>query len=383
MNWYDQVVARPAVISANNPQSISQQLRLELLKQVREASIAPGKRIPSERELAERYKISRTSVREAIAQLLIEGVLVRGGGRGTYVAEGMPAVPRGQLKRQVGFWIGERIFLFVQAGYNRILAGASEACYEAGYGLQFLPIDDRKMRELLDRGVPTDQLDGSILAGGANRDLVATLETSGIPLMLVDLLTGGGTAESIHIDYESGTKAAVDHLLSLGHTNVGFIGFAHSHKYESYWRSLDERGMPYHPRSVEFLEASDLSASTVAGFAAMQTILKRPPLPSAVIVTNDCVALGAMEALNLASIPVPEQMSIIGFDDLIDGPVPLTTVRVDLIEVGRVAARRLIAWIEKGERPVEPTRVPVELVIRASTAAPVRASAEALVAPPK
>jgi GntR family transcriptional regulator of arabinose operon len=256
-----------ASISGNNPQSISQQLRLELLRRIRSGSIKAGSRIPSERELAETYSISRTSVREAIAQLLIEGILTRGGGRGTYVSTRSRVQPeRAELPlahsateaRQIGFWISERIFNFVQVGYNRILSGASEECFAAGYGLNFLPLDDRRIRELLDAGPLTKKLKlrGSILAGGVSRDVLAALEHSGMPLILVDLLTEGIGAESVHIDYESGTNAAIQHLVSMGHKNIGFIGFAHSHKYEAYWRSLEAAGVQYQPRWVEFLEAS-------------------------------------------------------------------------------------------------------------------------------
>ncbi|MBV9491533.1 MAG: GntR family transcriptional regulator [Verrucomicrobia bacterium] len=359
-----------ALISNNNPESISHQLRLELLRQIQGGKLRAGNRIPSERELAEQYRISRASVREAIAQLLIEGVLTRGGGRGTYVSQRTSAPSRESVNHQIAFWISERIFFFVQAGYARILAGASEACHECGYGLQFLALDDRKLKDLLERGPLSKQFDGSILAGGLSRDLAAEIGKQALPLISVDLLTGAAGAESIHIEYETGMRAAVDHLVSLGHTNIGFIGFAHSQKYESYWKSLDDCRLAYRPRFVEFLEQSDLSPGTVAGFDAMQTILSRPPLPTAIVVTNDEVAVGAIEALKIAQLSVPAEMSIVGFDDLVAGPLPLTTVKVDLVEVGRIAGQTLLRWIETGDRPASPIKVPVDLMLRSSTAAP-------------
>ncbi len=374
-----QATPRPqdGLISSNNPLPISKQLRVQLLLEMKSGAIQAGSRIPSERELAERYKISRTSVREAITQLIAEGVLARGEGRGTFAREvasvgpaAAPAPFRSAARKPIGFWISAGIFGFAQEGYSRILTGASEACHEAGYGLQFLPVDDRRIRELQDRGPLSDQLEGSILTGGAGADLISTLEESGLPLILVDLLTDFGQPESIRIDYESGTRAAMDHLVGLGHRDIGFIGFPHSHKYEAYWRRLEEAGLRYQPRSVEFLEASNLMDSTAAGFRAMQAISGRAPVPTALLVTNDLVAIGAIEAMKLSGIRVPEDISVVGFDDLVDSPFRLTTVRVDLRDLGRCAANTLIRSIEKGERAPGPVLFPVDLVVRSSSAAP-------------
>lgn len=369
-------VPAAGLISADNPLSISQQLRRKLLEDIESGALQEGTRIPSERELAESYRISRTSVREAIAQLLAAGVLIRGGGRGTFVSEARAAPhevsssANPALRKPIGFWISDRIFGYVQEGYSRILTGASEACHEGGYGLQFLPIDDRRIRELRERAPLSDQFEGSILVGGASQEAVSALQESGLPLIMVDLLTNIGPPESLRIDYQAGARAALDHLIAFGHREIGFIGFPHSQKYEAYWQRIEQAGLRYHPRFVEFLEPANLMTSTLAGFTAMRSILDRSPLPTAVLVTNDLVAIGAIDALRQAGISVPEGMSIVGFDDLADSPVPLTTVRVDLYEIGRAAARTLIQAIESGERHFGPTIFPVDLIIRGSTAPP-------------
>ena len=369
----------PALISAKNPEPISQQLRRILMDQIESGSLPRGLLIPSERELAETYGISRTSVREGLALLLAEGVLVRGGLRGAYVADGEKRDDRTPaLSRQIRFWINEDIFLFVQPGYNRILTGAAEACQLRNYQLQFCAVGERNLRTLVD--TPSDPgLLGSIIVGGVHSGLLSKLRGSETPSVLVDFLTDVDTSESIRIDYASGTRTAVEHLVRLGHRSIGFIGFPHSQKYDAFWAALDEFDVPYRPRFVEFLESSDLSSGTMAGFKAMQRILSRNAPPSAIIVTNDCVGLGAREALELANIEVPRQMSIVGFDDLAANSPLLTTVRVDLIEVGRLAATTLLDWIEQASRPAFPIVVPVELVERSSTAPPPSANETVLV----
>jgi DNA-binding LacI/PurR family transcriptional regulator len=77
-----------------------------------------------------------------------------------------------------------------------------------------------------------------------------------------------------------------------------------------------------------------------------------------------------MEALAVAQILVPDDISIVGYDNFGQGSTSLTTIRSDLMEVGRIAARTLLQWIETGRAPNQRTTVPVELIVRASTAAP-------------
>jgi LacI family transcriptional regulator len=109
----------------------------------------------------------------------------------------------------------------------------------------------------------------------------------------------------------------------------------------------------------------------LAGYRAMRQLIARAgQRPTAVLITNDFAALGAMEALAVAQILVPDDISIVGYDNFGQGSTSLTTIRSDLMEVGRIAARTLLQWIETGRAPNQRTTVPVELIVRASTAAP-------------
>jgi LacI family repressor for deo operon, udp, cdd, tsx, nupC, and nupG len=102
----------------------------------------------------------------------------------------------------------------------------------------------------------------------------------------------------------------------------------------------------------------------------MSKMLASGGLPTAMVVVNDFAALGALEALRLSGLSVPEDISLVGFDDLRQGGLALTTVRVDLIEVGRSAARLLFSSsMDSSDRKGE-IIFPVELIIRNSTAAP-------------
>jgi DNA-binding LacI/PurR family transcriptional regulator len=128
--------------------------------------------------------------------------------------------------------------------------------------------------------------------------------------------------------------------------------------------------LPYNPHWVQFLQLPDVEPGILAGFHAMQAMIAGGSLPTALLATNDLVAMGVMEALKLAGLDVPGDVSVIGYDDLgRDGNPPLTTIRSYPEEVGRIAARMLIDQLE-GQPSSNRVAVRAELVVRGSTAPP-------------
>ena len=352
-------------LELNGPVTIRLQVRSILQEEIEAGVYLPNQRIPSERALAERYRISRASVREAIAEMISSGVLYRAGGRGTFVAENRtpePAAPPAH-PRQLGFWISSEIFHFVQSGYTRILTGVEDVFRSQGYALDFHSVNDE-----IGTIEPTSA--GHIIAGGLRSSSLERLQHLGTPLVVVDLMMRRKPQgiDCVRIDYANGTRVAMKHLADLGHREIGFIGFAASEKYDAYWHALEELGLPYQPRFVHFLEMPDLAPSMTVGFQCMNAVLAQKDRPSAMLMVNDYIALGALEALSIAGLSVPRDISLVGFDDIGEGSVPLTTVRCDLVETGRMAAKRLIERLGRPDMPAEELVLPVTLVVRRSTA---------------
>ena len=360
------------LIDPDSRDSIRHQLRSILLHRIAEGSYLPGRRLPSERVLAELFGVSRTSVRETLAQLISAGVLERAAGRGTFVADRKPDQARGpaERQRQVGFWISANLFNFVQPGYSQILTGAGEQCRNRGYRLQFHAVDEseQSLEFIFTAGEHSGGVDGNLVVGGVSRRVLGRLQQLDCPLLSVDLLLTEAVGDVVRIDYDSGIRQAVEHLADLKHRDIGFIGFAGSRKYEAFWQSLDSLGLTYNPSFVSFLSESDLEPGMLAGYEGMRKLIARGRLPTAFVITNDHVAIGAMEALAMAGLPVPDAISLIGCDDLGLGAQPLTTIQVDLIEVGRVAANRLLDRIEGQAQAASEIVIPVKLVVRSTSA---------------
>jgi len=359
-----------SAIQTESSTSIRLQLSQILRTEIRQGRFPPGSRIPSERDLAERYGISRASVREAITELIEAGILFRTVGKGTFVASELPQPPKPAVTKHHGisFAINEGVFNFVQTGYNRILAGVESVCREAGFRLYLESFGEGRSK--LDEGsLPA----GCVVVGGISRHVLDRFRETSTPYVLVDLLMAEDPSDhlAVRIDYASGTRAAMDYLHSLGHREFGFIGFPNSERYRTYWQALREYGIAYDPRHVEFLSGLELQPGMVAGFDAMQRLLAQGSLPKALLVVNDFVALGVMEQLKMSGHRIPQDISVVGFDDLgLKTVPPLTTVRVDLQLVGRLAAQALFRKMN-GEQPENNEAVvPVELVARESTAPP-------------
>ncbi|MEO7652069.1 MAG: GntR family transcriptional regulator [Bryobacteraceae bacterium] len=369
------------LIRSDSSTPIRSQLRELLLSEVRQGRFVPGGRISSERELADRYCISRASVRESITELIQSGILFRTVGKGTFVSPGLKIDSDGMIPqphreaRNIGFVISENIFRFVQTGYDRILGGVQDVCRERNWRLSLnLVGEDSKSPGLLAiRSNGTRSLDGCIVVGGIRRNTLDHLRQENIPTVLVDLLLSDEAPElaAVTIDYAAGTRTAIRHLHGLGHRTIGYVGFPGSEKYQAYWQSLEEFGLAYEPRHVEFFHLLDLEPGILAGFHAMQRMIARKCMPSAILVTNDFAALGVMEALGVAGMRIPGEISVVGFDDLVQKTSPpLTTVRVDLHEVGRLAGNKLFEKLGGENIGEERVVVPVELMIRGTTSAP-------------
>lgn len=317
--------------------SIHSQLRNLLLEEIAQQVYKPGERLDSERGLAERFGVSRTSIRETISGLIEQGLLQRLPGRGTFLAE-RNTHPK---PLRIIFLISTEIFQFVETGYGLILRGAESACSKSGHTLIFRAIGN----EPIDTRDENDQPpDGIVIVGGVRKDVAQRYRELQVPIAMVDLLEHEGYSEleNVRIDYAHGTEIALRRLHALGHTRIGFIGFSGSKKYVLYWESLEILGIDYDPRLVEFLHPLDLEPGVLSGFRKMQAILARGRRPTAILATNDLVARGSLEALLMAGLHVPEDVSVIGYDDLKVTTSPsLSTIWADLEQVGQLAIAAL------------------------------------------
>jgi DNA-binding LacI/PurR family transcriptional regulator len=217
----------------------------------------------------------------------------------------------------------------------------------------------------------SDVIDGAIVVETLDvQPFTAALVEQPSPWVMIGY-AGAGEVQCVHADDYGGALLATHHLLSLGHRRIGVIGstprpFALDERLRGVQEALVEAGLPF---DESLLTTGDFSIES--GEAAGYRLLQRPDRPSAIFALNDRMALGLIRAANQLGIAVPEELSVVGFDDIALATLfnpALTTVRQPGFAMGAAAARLLFALLN-GETPHSQPAIPTELILRGTTAA--------------
>lgn len=271
--------------------------------------------------------------------------------------------------------IGIVSFGLAQYGPSIALSGIADEARRAGYATNLVTLGDvdrTAMKAALEHLV-ADSVDGIVVLAPVQAALEAiTGLDAGVPLVVFEPGAAEGT-RSVATDEVAGAELATRHLLDLGHDTVwqvaGPSGWLGSDARIRGWAgTLAAAGRVTNP-------AITGDWSTRSGYAAGRVIASDPAI-TAVFVANDQMALGVVKALADAHVRVPEDVSVVGFDDVPESRYyrpALTTVRLDFEEVGRLAVERILHLMRGGVADAIP-RVQPQLIVRKSTAAPSRAS---------
>ena len=187
-------------------------------------------------------------------------------------------------------------------------------------------------------------------------------------VVLVDEDIPGVSVPRIFVENEHGAWLATRHLIAAGHRDVALIGgpeglLSVRERLAGFTRAMSEHGLPVRQDRTLL---GDYSRQF--GQHAMQQLLATPPRPTAIFACSDYIAVGVLQAARQGGLAVPDDISLVGFDDmpfaeLVDPP--LTTVRQPVAEMGRLAFEQLLAVLNDAAAPTL-TRLPVELVVRRS-----------------
>jgi LacI family transcriptional regulator len=234
------------------------------------------------------------------------------------------------------------------------------------------PLEQQCINTLADRSV-----DGIIMVmsaesfGSKNKECVSVLLSLGFPVILVDCFNDSDDFSTITIDNKQGSCLAVQHLLDLGHSRIGCISGpqrikTNRDRLEGYTKTLKQAN-----RSPEPALIYEGDFRYHGGYEGALHLLKQKP--TAIFCHNDMMAIGAAKAVKEKGFSVPEDISIIGFDDIFFTQymdVPLSTVAQPVYHMGQEAAAVLLEEIADGNKPKRRIMYPPRLIIRQSTAPP-------------
>ncbi|HVT92794.1 MAG TPA: LacI family DNA-binding transcriptional regulator [Bryobacteraceae bacterium] len=260
-----------------------------------------------------------------------------------------------------------------------VVRGVEAVANERNYAVFLANSNGDPYREMeVVRSFHERRVDGILVAasrvGGLYIPELAELE---VPLVLINNQHSGEYAYSVSIDNPGASRDLMNHLLSLGHRRIAYIGDrgggqSDGERRAGYELALKEAGIPLDRQLIEYGDSQP-----EGGCAAIRNLLRLRRRPTAVFCYNDLTALGAYAELRAAGLSAPGDISITGFDDLFFAPYlqpPLTTVRQPMHEMGRSAMTLLLELLaQNGDGAGELERnvkMSGELVVRKSTAPP-------------
>lgn len=276
----------------------------------------------------------------------------------------------GQRSGVIGLVIPRTVqFLFTDPYYPRLMQGIAQACNTSDFVLSlFLLHTEAEEQKLLARIIRNRLADGLIIsASPLNDPLIPQLVENELPFVMIGRPGSTDPISFVNVDNVGGTYNAVSHLIRLGRKRIATISGPLNtavglDRHQGYLNALNDRGYTL-DKSLMF----EGDFTEMSGYIGMQHLLTHRP--DAVVVASDTMALGALRGLRLAGIPVPNEIAVIGFDDLPAAAVsdpPLTTVRQPIRRVGTQAIETLIDILKNGVEPARCIVMSTELIIRNS-----------------
>jgi LacI family transcriptional regulator len=270
-----------------------------------------------------------------------------------------------QQTRLVGVVVGghtglrDLLLLF----FGKVLGAISRHFSQSGYDPLLLQPGDAGSEH---------RFDAAILIGVDGDDpLVAELAALDVPLVGVDVRCASGRAAFVGSAHADGIRLALAHLYALGHRRIAHLTgatytLAGSERLEAFLKESAELGLD---TSDDLIGRSDFTSAS--GYRETCALLTLPEPPTAIVAASDIMALAALQAIRDSGLQPGRDIAVTGFDDLEAAALaypPLTTIRQDRTELGTLAAARAIELIEDPEAAPPDTILPVELVVRASSA---------------
>jgi DNA-binding LacI/PurR family transcriptional regulator len=358
-----------------------QQVAADLRRRIVAGEMPVGTQIQPHRELAGTYGVSIITINKALAGLVAEGVLHSRVGRGTFVAV-RPAPsdggPRGaqQPTQMLGFVLRDMSSPF----FSLVAHAALQRADAAGYGLLFtsssnrLDREEEQIRRLRALGVH-----GMIIVSMSRTyrigEAIQALHDAAYPYVMVSY-TDGADVPFVGVDLEQAGYLATRHLISRGHARIGYVAEKRGSlngelRGAGFRRAMAEANLPLDETLLLEYPLDGEWNDYKSGYTLAAHIASLPHRPDAMFVFNDLGALGLQDGLLDRGVRVPEDVAIVGLDDIelaARARVPLTTVRQPVDAIGARALDTVLATL-RGERPTTRQLLQPELVVRASCGA--------------
>ena len=257
--------------------------------------------------------------------------------------------------------------------FPELIQGFEDVAVENGYEILIgsTNYDPKRMNQVIRRMLERKVEGVAVMTFGIEEPLLQQLAERKVPLTLIDFDLPSPLVSTLRVDYGTGIRQAVQHLAALGHRQITFVSGPHTlhsakARLEAFREAAKEVGLG--GKNAKVVEANHTLEGGMLAFEQLQAIGE---LPTALICSNDMTAIGVLRSAHSTGVRVPEELSIIGFDDIRFAQFttpPLTTVQMSRVELARSAFQALRDLAEKPPSS-SPREYPIStrLIVRQST----------------
>ncbi|MFA6456340.1 MAG: GntR family transcriptional regulator [Bacteroidota bacterium] len=359
-------------IELNNATPLYRQIVDDIKSQIASKKLKVGDKIGSHSELADHYGVSFITVKKALATMIYEGIAFSRVGMGTYVAKSL--LESDQREQQT---IG-LVFRDIRSPFfSRVMHSVEEAAYTLGYHVLISNSSGKAERE--DSQIARFRkfgVKGMIIASMTHEyhatPAIKRLQQERFPFVMVSYIADNDIP-FVGCDHELGGFMATNYLINLGYQRIGYINGERGNevgnlRLQGYKRALKSHGRQMHDHLQFHLRQRGEWYDYQSGYEIGKQFTHLKTKPDAMFVYNDLAALGFEYAILEQGLRVPEDVAIVGFDDIESGQFaakPLTTIQQPTDVIGRQAMNLLVKQIEGKNAPLRQILKP-KLIIRES-----------------
>jgi len=365
-------------IDFQNSTPLYVQIIKDIKRKISSAKLKEGEQLKSHKLLAEEYGVSLITIKGALSTLIDERFLYSRVGKGTFVAPKDEKISNGL--NSVGLVLQDVKNPF----FSQIAHTVEETAYIKNYSVLLSNSANQANKEegqienFIKMGVK-----GIIIASFAKEahapQIVRSLHEQNFPYMMVSF-TSDEDIWYVGSDNEQGAIMGTEHLISLGHTKIGYLNSPRNNalgmvRQLGFEQALAKHGISFNPDFVLRTVNESIRQDFGAGVTLANQFYEMQNKPTAFFSYNDLSAIGFIRRVTELGYSVPEDIAIVGFDDIQQAefaPIPLTTIRQDVERIGQIAIDKLISRIEGKETPDHRTLITPELIIRDSCGAKIK-----------
>lgn len=330
-------------------------IKKELLDKIKNNDYALGSKIPSEAELRQQYDVSRHTIRQAIGELVNEGFLIKQQGSGTFVSDQYKNYQTRNGKKTIGVittYLSDYIF-------PSIIRGIEEELSKHDYSLMLsstrnnVENERRSLESMIDQNV-----DGLIIEPtksnlmNPNLNYYLNLTERPTPLIMLNASYEELDLPVVALNDEESGKIATEHLIDLGHTNIGILtksdDLQGKNRFKGYLKALYDAKLSF---SNDFILRYDTESKEDIPHL-IHNMLEAEELPTAFVCYNDEIAVQLIKEIHGRGLKVPDDISVVSHDDSFYSTtlptVKLTSIEHPKEELGRQAAKAIVNAVENG-----------------------------------